>query len=63
MLLNNLLKIFTPDTQRGLPFATIALLLSCLPSLSVQADKTAADYYVRSLPGAPDGPLLKMHAG
>ncbi|KAI6248415.1 Pheromone-processing carboxypeptidase kex1 [Erysiphe necator] len=27
------------------------------------AEKTAADYYVRSLPGAPSGPLLKMHAG
>jgi carboxypeptidase D len=27
------------------------------------ADKTAADYFVHSLPGAPDGPLLKMHAG
>jgi carboxypeptidase D len=27
------------------------------------ADKTASDYYVHSLPGQPDGPLLKMHAG
>lgn len=27
------------------------------------ADKTAADYYVHSLPGAPAGPLVKMHAG
>jgi carboxypeptidase D len=27
------------------------------------ADKTAADYFVHSLPGAPEGPLLKMHAG
>jgi carboxypeptidase D len=25
--------------------------------------KSAADYYVHSLPGAPEGPLLKMHAG
>ncbi|KAK2731947.1 Cell death protease [Myotisia sp. PD_48] len=25
--------------------------------------KSAADYYVHSLPGQPDGPLLKMHAG
>ncbi|KAH8596330.1 pheromone-processing carboxypeptidase kex1 [Bisporella sp. PMI_857] len=25
--------------------------------------QTAADYFVHSLPGAPDGPLLKMHAG
>lgn len=29
----------------------------------VEADKTAADYYVHSLPAAPAGPLLKMHAG
>jgi carboxypeptidase D len=29
----------------------------------VGADKTAADYFVHSLPGQPDGPLLKMHAG
>lgn len=26
-------------------------------------EKTAADYFVHSLPGAPPGPLLKMHAG
>ncbi|KAI1611022.1 carboxypeptidase D [Exophiala viscosa] len=36
------------------------LLLTACP---VQADKTAADYFVHSLPGQPDGPLLKMHAG
>ena len=29
---------------------------------SAVADKTAADYFVSSLPGAPE-PLLKMHAG
>ena len=28
----------------------------------VAAEKTAADYYVKQLPGAPE-PLLKMHAG
>lgn len=38
------------------------LSISILPSLAM-ADKTAADYFVHSLPGAPDGPLLKMHAG
>ena len=27
------------------------------------AAKTASDYYVRSLPGQPEGPLLWMHAG
>lgn len=36
------------------------LFLSC--PLTVTA-KSASDYYVPSLPGAPDGPLLKMHAG
>ncbi|KAJ9193558.1 hypothetical protein DTO166G4_585 [Paecilomyces variotii] len=36
------------------------LFLSC--PLAVTA-KSASDYYVPSLPGAPDGPLLKMHAG
>lgn len=33
-------------------------------SMSSPADaKTQADYFVSSLPGQPDGPLLKMHAG
>ncbi|RFU28673.1 hypothetical protein B7463_g7659, partial [Scytalidium lignicola] len=41
---------------------TTLLALSCLPSVS-RADKTAADYFVHDLPGAPPGPLLKMHAG
>lgn len=36
--------------------------MAMLPSLGT-ADKTAADYFVHSLPGAPKGPLLKMHAG
>jgi carboxypeptidase D len=44
-----------------------ALSLGLLTSLSwiptAYADKkTAADYYVDTLPGAPE-PLLKMHAG
>jgi hypothetical protein len=41
-----------------LAFAAIAGLL---PSASAAS---ASDYYVQSLPGAPEGvPLLKMHAG
>ncbi|KAL9115433.1 MAG: hypothetical protein Q9227_000754 [Pyrenula ochraceoflavens] len=32
-------------------------------SLPASADKSAGEYFVRSLPGQPDGPLLKMHAG
>ncbi|KAI9801377.1 MAG: Cell death protease [Sarcosagium campestre] len=46
--------------------ASWSTLLACslmLTPLMVWADKTAADYFVHSLPGAPDGPLLKMHAG
>jgi len=44
------------------------MLLSLLGILSVvpavHAEKSAADYFVHSLPGAPEGkPLLKMHAG
>ncbi|KAJ9643763.1 uncharacterized protein PV06_09055 [Exophiala oligosperma] len=40
---------------------TLAVIL--LTASSVRSEKTAADYYVQSLPGQPDGPLLKMHAG
>ncbi|CAG8949811.1 hypothetical protein HYFRA_00004135 [Hymenoscyphus fraxineus] len=39
------------------------LSFSLMPSMGLAADKTAADYFVHSLPGAPEGPLLKMHAG
>lgn len=40
------------------------LLLLSLSSVAIAAsEKTAADYFVHSLPGAPDGTLLKMHAG
>jgi len=44
------------------------LAASCIPWAGAEvrkkaSDKTAADYFVQSLPGAPDGPLLKMHAG
>lgn len=46
---------------RRLPavMAGIALALSGLAS----ADKSAGDYFVHDLPGAPEGPLIKMHAG
>ncbi len=42
-----------------------ALTLCTILSLSygVLAEKAAGDYFVHSLPGAPDGPLPKMHAG
>lgn len=41
----------------------LGLILSLVSFPSPAAAKTAADYYVHSLPGQPDGPLLKMHAG
>ncbi|CEL11419.1 Putative Pheromone-processing carboxypeptidase kex1 [Aspergillus calidoustus] len=40
---------------------TLSLYLLLNP-VTVTA-QSAADYYVSSLPGAPEGPLLKMHAG
>lgn len=40
------------------------LLTICLLAIPAwSADKTAADYFVKSLPGQPKGQLLKMHAG
>lgn len=38
------------------------LSVALLPARGL-ADSSQADYFVHSLPGAPDGPLLKMHAG
>lgn len=39
--------------------AVLLLLSSPICALA----QSAADYYVKSLPGQPAGPLLKMHAG
>ncbi|KAH7084911.1 pheromone-processing carboxypeptidase KEX1 [Paraphoma chrysanthemicola] len=41
----------------GALVATVSLLPSAV------AEKTQADYFIHDLPGAPEGPLLKMHAG
>jgi carboxypeptidase D len=52
---------FLPSSTKGgavMLLSALSLLLSPLVSAS-----SAADYYVRSLPGAPEGPFLKMHAG
>ena len=38
------------------------LSLALLPSVGL-ADMAAGDYFVHSLPGAPEDPRLKMHAG
>lgn len=49
--------------QHWTQYLWVSALLSaiCLPFAQAQ-EKTAADYFVHSLPGAPD-PLLKMYAG
>jgi carboxypeptidase D len=41
----------------------LALTLLAVPLVSAQQPKTQSDYFVKSLPGQPDGPLRKMHAG
>lgn len=38
------------------------LSLALFPSMGL-ADMAAGDYFVHSLPGAPEDPHLKMHAG
>ncbi|KAJ5490562.1 Peptidase S10 serine carboxypeptidase [Penicillium expansum] len=53
---------FLPSTTKGGAAAMLLSALSLLLSPLVSAS-SAADYYVHSLPGAPEGPLLKMHAG
>ncbi|KIX08421.1 uncharacterized protein Z518_03077 [Rhinocladiella mackenziei CBS 650.93] len=52
----------TPESwlRRLLPWALATLLLMASPA---RTEKTAADYFVHSLPGQPSGPLLRMHAG
>ncbi|KAL2261405.1 hypothetical protein VTK26DRAFT_4223 [Humicola hyalothermophila] len=41
----------------------IAAVAFSWPAIVAAADKAAGDYFVHSLPGAPEGPLVKMHAG
>lgn len=48
-------------TSFALPFWACTVLL--LSHRGFAIEKNAADYYVQSLPGQPDGPLLTMHAG
>lgn len=48
-----------PGPRRWLAAAALAL-----GPLAALADKSAADYYVRNLPGLPKGETpVKMHAG
>nr|OQO29584.1 Pheromone-processing carboxypeptidase kex1 [Rachicladosporium sp. CCFEE 5018] len=56
---------FTPGSGRRrwhTTLATAALAICTLITPTLAQDKTAADYYVHSLPGAPE-PLLPMYAG
>lgn len=41
----------------------LAFILLSVPFASAQQSKKQSDYFVKSLPGQPDGPLRKMHAG
>ncbi|KAK4541290.1 hypothetical protein LTR36_008206 [Oleoguttula mirabilis] len=55
----------SPPSRRRLQWPTLLSLAPLLAALwlpTASADKSAADYYVHALPGAPD-PLLKMYAG
>ncbi|CAD6450741.1 745fc3bc-b7d5-4a86-b27c-f0149ebad060 [Sclerotinia trifoliorum] len=56
------MRSLTSKTSSALLTIWGLLSVSLMPSVG-QADKTAGDYFVHSLPGAPAGPLLKMHAG
>lgn len=53
----------SPTGWRRLPAFIAALTLPWTATLVGAADKAAGDYFVHSLPGAPEGPLVKMHAG
>ncbi|EON62702.1 hypothetical protein W97_01926 [Coniosporium apollinis CBS 100218] len=56
-----------PSSKRRLCASVTALVWTLFTTLAwlpiAGADKTAADYFVHSMPGQPEGPLLKMHAG
>lgn len=50
-----------PSRWRTALLGGLVATVAWLPSI-MAAEKTQADYFVHSLPGAPQ-PLLKMHAG
>lgn len=43
--------------------AAVAIAVLSWIRPAVCADKSAADYFVHALPGAPATPFIKMHAG
>ena len=58
------LTLFSAQWQTAPSAAWLWLSFLCLSTaLRGIAAKTAADYYVSSMPGQPAGPLLTMHAG
>lgn len=48
---------------KQLPIFVAAVALAWTAPALAAANKAAGDYFIHSLPGAPPGPLLKMHAG
>ncbi|KAH8893249.1 alpha/beta-hydrolase [Thozetella sp. PMI_491] len=53
----------TRAAWKRLPAVVAAALALSWVSPVAAADKTAGEYFVHSLPGQPEGPLIKMHAG
>jgi carboxypeptidase D len=56
-----MLLTFTSLRWRTAVVGAMIATASWLPG--IVAEKTQADYFIQDLPGAPEGPLLKMHAG
>jgi carboxypeptidase D len=54
---------FLPSAKKGGAIAMLLSALTLLLSPVLVSASSSADYYVSSLPGAPQGPFLKMHAG
>lgn len=48
---------------KQLPIFVAAVALAWTAPALAAANKAAGDYFIHSLPGAPPGPLLKIHAG
>ncbi|KAH0543637.1 Cell death protease [Glutinoglossum americanum] len=60
------MRWFSPSRRCGSNVTGVlacGLLSALLLPLRAVAGETSADYFIHSLPGQPDGPLLKMHAG
>lgn len=51
------------STAPSLLFGASSSLFAVARAVADASSTTAAQYFVRSLPGQPEGPLIKMHAG